>query len=215
MEGEPHGEDPLQGKRHFPSPLIVSLVVAVGGGGDNDSSDRPTHLQSSRTGTSKGERNNLGSVGGGVRNEQTPRDTFQRLSDRKDGEVIGLSGCGQAISSIMGPGYSSCTHKERNENRGVHQNEAQDGGPAVAETVGDGSGQEDTDKSTTLTSLEEGTLPSRWDDPIYANRYTERPLKSLKCDEVTAQKHVERLHDLVGIKLAVALHKGTSKEHHS
>ena len=115
----------------------------------------------------------------------------------------------------MGPGYSSCTHKERNENRGVHQNEAQDGGPAVAETVGDGSGQEDTDKSTTLTSLEEGTLPSRWDDPIYANRYTERPLKSLKCDEVTAQKHVERLHDLVGIKLAVALHKGTSKEHHS
>jgi hypothetical protein len=40
-------------------------------------------------------------------------------------------------------------------------------------------------------------------------------LKSRKCDEVTAQKHVERLHDLVGITLGVVLHKGASEEHRS
>jgi hypothetical protein len=40
-------------------------------------------------------------------------------------------------------------------------------------------------------------------------------LKSRKCDEVTAQKHVERLHDLVGITLAVVLYKGASEEHRS
>jgi hypothetical protein len=66
----------LQGKRDPPRPLITTLIIAISGPGDNDSSDRPTHLQSSRAGTSKGERNNLASVGGGVRNKESPRDTF-------------------------------------------------------------------------------------------------------------------------------------------
>ena len=59
-----HGEDPLQSKRHSPGPLIISLIVGVRGGGDNDTTDRPAHLQSSRTGPSKDERNDLASVGG-------------------------------------------------------------------------------------------------------------------------------------------------------
>lgn len=47
-----HGEDPLQGQRAFPGPLIGSRVVAVRGGGDNDTTNRPTHLQRCRASTS-------------------------------------------------------------------------------------------------------------------------------------------------------------------
>jgi hypothetical protein len=36
MRIEAYGEDPLQGERYSPSPLIVSFVVAIGGGGDDD-----------------------------------------------------------------------------------------------------------------------------------------------------------------------------------
>lgn len=84
--GGTHGEQPLQGKRRSPSPLIRSLIVAIGGAGDNDLADRPAHLKSTRDGTSKGDRDDLASVGGGVGNEKSPWDTFKRLSDDKHSE---------------------------------------------------------------------------------------------------------------------------------
>jgi hypothetical protein len=65
-------------------------------------------LQSSRAGTAKGERDDLTGVGGGVCNEETPRDTFQRLSDRQEGERVGLV-VGQLSSDeglVLSAGYS-------------------------------------------------------------------------------------------------------------
>ena len=91
------------------------------------------------------------------------------------------------------------THKEGNENCGIHKNQGKDGSQAVAETVGDGSGQENTDESTTLTGLEESTLLSGWDGMTGSLNHTVLLLKSGKRDKVTVQKHVERLHDLMGI----------------
>lgn len=61
--------------------------------------------------------------------------------------------------SSRSSGRRRLTHKEGDEDGGVHKDQGQDGGPAVADAVGDGSGQKDTDKGTTLTGLEEGTLP--------------------------------------------------------
>jgi len=89
------------------------------------------------------------------------------------------------------------THKEGNKNGGVHKNQGQDGSPAVAETVGDRSSQKNTDKSTTLPGLEEGTLPSGWDSVF--GSFHEDTVLSFKVrlrDKVTVQEHVERLHDL-------------------
>jgi len=78
------------------------------------------------------------------------------------------------------------THKEGNKNGGVHKNQGQDGSPAVAETVGDGSGQKHTDKSTTLPGLEKGALPSGWDSPT-GSLYEDTVLffKGGKSDKVT------------------------------
>lgn len=50
-------------------------------------------------------------------------------------------------------------YKEGDENGGIHEDQGQDGCPAVAKAVGDGSSQKDSHKSTTLASLEEGALP--------------------------------------------------------
>jgi hypothetical protein len=92
---------------------------------------------------------------------------------------------------------AGATHKEGNENSSVHKNQGQDGSHAVAETVGDGSGHKNTDKSTTLPGLEEGTLPSGWDGHTGSLHLDTVPIfKRGKCDKVTVQEHVERLHDL-------------------
>jgi hypothetical protein len=76
-------KDPLQGKRSSPGPFVVSLVVAVCSSGDNDATDRPGHLESRCASTTEHQRDDLGSVGGRVGNKQSPRDTFESLSDNK------------------------------------------------------------------------------------------------------------------------------------
>lgn len=77
-------EDPLQGERRTPSPFIITLVVAKSSASNDDGANGPGHLQSSSAGTSKGERNDLGCVGGTNGNEESPRDTLQCLSNGKD-----------------------------------------------------------------------------------------------------------------------------------
>jgi hypothetical protein len=95
------------------------------------------------------------------------------------------------------------TYKEGNENRSIHQDESQDGGPAVAESVGDGASGEDTNESTTLTGLEKGTLPAGGNDIAIAVRNTVSLLKSAQGDEVTVEEHVEGFHDLWMILLVL------------
>ena len=92
-----------------------------------------------------------------------------------------------------------CTHKEGNEDCGIHKNQGEDGSPAVAETVGDGSSQEDTDKSTTLAGLKEGALPFGRNGISSINLDAVSFLKSRERDKVAVQKHIKGLHDLVGI----------------
>jgi hypothetical protein len=83
-EGGTHRKDPLQSERTSPCPFIVSLVVSVGGGSDDNSTNRPTHLKSGCAGAAKDERNNLTGIGGRIGNEQSPRDAFKCLSDNKN-----------------------------------------------------------------------------------------------------------------------------------
>lgn len=54
-----HGENPLQSKGNTPGPFIVTLVVAVSNGRDDDRTNGPRHLQRGRASTSQGERDNL------------------------------------------------------------------------------------------------------------------------------------------------------------
>jgi hypothetical protein len=82
--GSTHREDPLQGKRYSPRPLVVSFVVAICGSSNNNATNRPGHLQASCAGTSEGDRDDLTSIGRCVRNEESPGDAFERLSNGKN-----------------------------------------------------------------------------------------------------------------------------------
>ena len=88
------------------------------------------------------------------------------------------------------------THEEGDEDGSVHQDQGQDGRPAVAQTVRDGSSHEDTKKGTTLTRLEQSTLPFGWDDMLFADQNAISSLKGILSNEVAVQEHVERFHDL-------------------
>lgn len=89
------------------------------------------------------------------------------------------------------------TYEKGNKDGGVHENQGPDGSPAVAETVGDGPGQEDTDKGAALTGLEEGALPPGWDGPARSlDVDTVFFLERGKRNKVTVEEHVKRLHDL-------------------
>jgi hypothetical protein len=75
----------LQGKRQSPSPLVGPIVGAIGGGGNDNITDRLTHLEHSRNHGTNGDRDYAG-VGGGVSSEDSLGDTFKRLSDDKYSE---------------------------------------------------------------------------------------------------------------------------------
>lgn len=89
------------------------------------------------------------------------------------------------------------THKEGDEDGGVHEDQGQDRRPAVTKAVGDGTSEEDTDKGTTLAGLEEGALPFGGNcvGPV-GLEFAVLVLEGGEGDKVTVQEHVERLHDL-------------------
>lgn len=65
-----------------------------------------------------------------------PGNTFQCLPDCKNGEGVRLYGIRSGYKLNNG---AQDIHKEGYENCSVHKNQAQDGGPSVPQTGGDGS----------------------------------------------------------------------------
>ena len=144
-------EDPLKSSRHPPTPLVVALVVSVGDSGNNNASNSPAHLQRCRASAPQGQWYDLTSVSGRVRNEESPRHTLKCLSNNKDLERIGLQNVSEFLMSKCG---RVDTHKEGDENRGVHHEERTECCPAIAQSVGDRTSEKDTDERTALSSLE-------------------------------------------------------------
>ena len=88
-------------------------------------------------------------------------------------------------------------YKKGNENGCIHEHQCKHGRPSITEAIGDRSSNKDTDKSTTLTGLEECTLPSCWDSPAMSlNMNAVVFLECGKGNKVSVQEHVERFHDL-------------------
>jgi hypothetical protein len=83
-------EDPLQGERSAPGPLIGPLVEAIGSAGDDDAADRPGHLQRRCTSATEDERDDFGCVRRRVGNEQAPGNALESLTDDEKGEGFGL-----------------------------------------------------------------------------------------------------------------------------
>jgi hypothetical protein len=70
------------------------------------------------------------------------------------------------------------TYKERDKDGTDHSDQCAEGGPLVSESIGDWSGSKDSDESTTLSSLEKGTLPFSFNDPFSIELDTESFLES-------------------------------------
>jgi hypothetical protein len=97
------------------------------------------------------------------------------------------------------------TNKEGNEDGGIHYNKGQHCSPAVAETVGNWTSQENTDECTTLAGLEERALPFRlYGHTTSFNRDAVSILERGEGDKVTVQKHVKGFHDLAAILAIVS-----------
>jgi hypothetical protein len=105
------------------------------------------------------------------------------------------------MSHIFAPCWA--TYEERDEDRSVHENQAEDGRPAVSENIRDGTGHEHTNESTALTGLEERRLPFRLDgvhlrhDARVGHHDAVSLLEVKERDEVAVEEHVEGLHDAV------------------
>jgi len=91
------------------------------------------------------------------------------------------------------------THKEGDEDCGIHHDQTGNRSPAVADAVRDGTSEEDTNESTTLARLEERTLPFGLDGESGTIRAWNAVsvLEGRLRDKVSVQEHVEGLHDLV------------------
>lgn len=111
-----YGKDPLKGSWKSPTPLVVSLIVGVRDSSDDNATDGPAHLQSCCASTPETERNDLTSIGWGVGDEETPRDTFECLSDDEDFEGVGLA---KQISDVL-IGQERMIYKESDEYGCIH-----------------------------------------------------------------------------------------------
>jgi hypothetical protein len=111
-------ENPLQGKRHTPRPLILTLVVGIHYASNKDPSDGPTHLECSCTSTAKGQWNDFTGVSWCVGDEQAPRNALESLTNDQDLKGVGLRLYGQLC-------YTPCgllsTYEERDEDSSVHK----------------------------------------------------------------------------------------------
>lgn len=83
-------EDPLQSKGNTPCPFILTLVIAISSGRDDNRTNGPRHLQSGRAGTSQREWDNFTGVGRGIRNEEAPWDAFQCLANDQKSKRVSL-----------------------------------------------------------------------------------------------------------------------------
>lgn len=100
-------------------------------------------------------------------------------------------------------GTSDCnfveTYKEGNEDRRIHEEQCQNGSPAITKAGGNWSSKEDTNKSAALARLEQSTLPlcgNREVGWLWAGSNAICLREHGQSNEVAVKKHVERFHNL-------------------
>ena len=57
---------------------------------NNDTANRPRHLERSRASTTKNDRHNLGGISRGIGDEKTPRNALKQLTDGEESKRVGL-----------------------------------------------------------------------------------------------------------------------------
>ena len=105
-------------------------LVVVCDTADNDRTNSPEHLQHLRGWGSEAQRDDLAAVGWCVGDENTPRDSLQKLSSEENRERVGKVG---------------------DEDHGVEEHEAEQRRQAIANATGYWTGEEDAKEGSELT----------------------------------------------------------------
>lgn len=109
--------------------LVQHAVVVVGNATNDDTTDRPEHLQHLGSWGSQPQRHDLGAVGRCICNEDTPWHTLKNLGREHDWERFG---------------------KVEDEDEGVQSHQACQGCITVTDATGKRSSKKDTDKCAQL-----------------------------------------------------------------
>lgn len=154
---------------------MIQSVVMVGDATDDDGSDGPEHLKHLSSGSSQLHGHNLGTVCGGVGDEDSPRNTLEDLRHQHHRERVG---------------------EVEDKDEGVQGHEAGDGRPAVSDFAGEGTSEEDAEQRTDGTDSLERRLPLGLDDPFTIIVDTVIFGESREGDETADEEDAVRLHDL-------------------
>lgn len=149
----------------------------VGDTRDDDGPDGPEHLQHLCGRGAQLDGGDLAAVGRGVGDEDAPGDTLEELCDEHDGQRV---------------------RKVEDEDEGVQQHEAGDGGPSVSDLAGKGTGEQDTDDCTNWSTHLEGRLPASLDDELVLDGavYAIVVRELGEGDETTSKEDTVGFHDL-------------------
>lgn len=163
----------------------------VGDAADNNGADGPEHLEHLGGGSTQLQGHDLTAVRGCVTDEDTPRYALEQLSDEHDGE-----------------GFA----EEEDEDEGVQGHETKDGGPAVSDLAGDGSGEEDTHEGAERPTHLKGGLPAGGDDLLACGRVDDAKIvgKGGQGNEVAHEEHTVGLHDLKSRSATVVIYSFSS-----
>lgn len=166
--------------KHVPVGVgVVQSVVVVGDGTHDDGSDGPEHLKHLSSRGSQLHGHNLGTVGWGVGDEDSPRETLENLGHQHHGEGVG---------------------KVEDKDESVQGHETADGRPAVSDAAGERTSEEDAEQRTDRTDGLEGRLPLGLDDPFVIGIVGDRDAVILgeprQGDETANEEDTVGLHDL-------------------
>jgi hypothetical protein len=173
--------DTLNGVRGANKPVgdgVVDGLVVVGDTADDDGTDGPEHLQHLRGRGSQSHGHDFGTVGRGVGDENTPRDTLKNL------------GCEE---------HAAGGGKVEHQDEKVEAHESANGCPSVSDPAGNGTGDEDTNQGTDGTRTLERRLPRSLDNVsagVGSGGHTEILGEPLGGDELSHQEDTVRLHNL-------------------
>jgi hypothetical protein len=123
---------------------VADTLVMVGDGTNDDTANRPEHLQHLRSRGSQLDWDDLAAVCRRVGNEDAPWQALEKLGHENDGERLG---------------------KVKGEDEDVQEHEAGQGRPTVSDPAGEGAREKDADERTELARDLKRGLPLGHDDP--------------------------------------------------
>lgn len=156
---------------------VKPRVITVCDCSNDDTANRPKHLQHLRSRGAQPQRDNLAAVCRRIGNEDTPWQTLQKLSYEDNWERIA---------------------KVEYEDEGIQEHEASQGRITVSNAAGEGTSEEDANQRTELARHLQRGLPFSLNDHLvgFAIVYAVPIRECRQADKIVDKEDIVRFHDL-------------------